>query len=152
MDEQNKQVSENISDATIEILEPIYQDSDIPEKNKSNDTTKLGDEPKVPLIEQIYNKINEVIGGTNKNQMFCMMSPGTTLNPSDYTYDTSGKKPATVSANESRLVNKLFDACHVTGSDNGRSLPNQFLSALNVLTPKLNPEVSIAKTLYVQCL
>lgn len=145
MDEQNKQVSENISDATIEILEPIYQDSDITEKNKSNNTTKLGDEPKVPLIEQIYNKINEVIGGTNKNQMFCMMSPGTTLNPSDYTYDTSGKKPATVSANESRLVNKLFDACHVTGSDNGRSLLNQFLSALNVLTPKLNPEVSIAK-------
>ena len=97
------------------------------------------------LIEQIYQAINEVIGGTNENQIFCMMSPGTTLNPSDYRYDTEGEKPATVAANESRLVNKLFDPCHVTGSDNGRSLPTQFLSALNVLTPKLNPELARAK-------
>ena len=99
------------------------------------------------LIEQIYQAINEVIGGSNKNQIFCMTSPGTTLNPSDYRYDTEGKKPATVAANESRLVNKLFDPCHVTGSDNGRSLPTQFLSALNVLTPKLNPELARAKNI-----
>lgn len=97
------------------------------------------------MIEQIYEAIKEVIGGTNENQFFCMMSPGTTLNESDFKYDTKGLKPASVSANESRLVNKLFDACHVTGSDNGRSLPTQFLSALNVLTPKLNPELAKAK-------
>ncbi len=103
------------------------------------------DEEQPALIDQIYHAINEVIGGTNKDQMFCMMSPGTTLNPSDYQYDTEGEKPLTVAANESRLVNKLFDPCHITGSDNGRSLPIQFLSALNVLTPKLNPELAKAK-------
>lgn len=106
---------------------------------------KEGDTPEPSLIEQIYEAIKEVIGGTNENQFFCMMSPGTTLNESDFKYDTKGLKPASVSANESRLVNKLFDACHVTGSDNGRSLPTQFLSALNVLTPKLNPELAKAK-------
>ncbi len=129
-------------------------DCDISTADGENDTPSGGGKPsgggqqqnKQPaLIEQIYQAINEVIGGTNENQIFCMMSPGTTLNPSDYRYDTEGEKPATVAANESRLVNKLFDPCHVTGSDNGRSLPTQFLSALNVLTPKLNPELARAK-------
>lgn len=129
-------------------------DCDISTADGENDTPSGQDDPsgggqqqnKQPaLIEQIYQAINEVIGGTNENQIFCMMSPGTTLNPSDYRYDTEGEKPATVAANESRLVNKLFDPCHVTGSDNGRSLPTQFLSALNVLTPKLNPELARAK-------
>ncbi len=114
----------------------------------TGDSEPTGEEKKPPaLIDQIYHAINEVIGGTNKDQMFCMMSPGTTLNPSDYQYDTKGEKPLTVAANESRLVNKLFDPCHVTGSDNGRSLPTQFLSALNVLTPRLNPKLANAKNI-----
>lgn len=43
-----------------------------------------------------------------------------------------------VEANESRLANKLFDPCRVTGGDNGMTLPYQYRSALDTLTPKLN--------------
>ena len=120
--------------------------SDKPPEGGEKSDTEENTKPDA-LIDQIYNAINEVIGGTNKNQIFCMMSPGTTLNPSDYQYDTEGEKPLTVAANESRLVNKLFDPCHVTGSDNGRSLPTQFLSALNVLTPRLNHKLANAKNI-----
>ncbi len=123
------------------------EDAPLSAVTDSADAADREDTPNAkPLIEQIYDAVNDVIGGSNENQLFCMMMPGTALNAEDYEYDTQGKKPETVAANESRLVNKLFDACHVTGSDNGLSLPNQFLSALNVLTPKLNPELARAKT------
>ena len=50
-----------------------------------------------------------------------------------------------VKANESRLANKLFDPCRVTGGDNGMTLPYQYRSALDTLTPKLNEKIAKAK-------
>jgi len=97
------------------------------------------------MIEQIYGKINEVLGGDNSQQYFCLTMPGTVLSPEDYTYDTKDTKPLSVAANESKLLNKLFDPCHITGSDNGRMLTTQYVTALNALSPKLNPNISKLK-------
>ena len=49
-------------------------------------------------------------------------------------------------ANESKLVNRLFDACKMTGSDNGRHLQTQYKSALDMLTPQLNGKLFDAKS------
>lgn len=101
----------------------------------------------VPIIKQIYDKINEVLGGDNSQQYFCLTMPGTVLSPEDYTYDITDTKPIKVAANESKLLNKLFDPCHITGSDNGRMLTTQYLTALNALSPKLNPNISKLKNI-----
>lgn len=101
----------------------------------------------VPIIKQIYDKINEVLGGDNSQQYFCLTMPGTVLTPEDYTYDITDTKPIKVAANESKLLNKLFDPCHITGSDNGRMLTTQYLTALNALSPKLNPNISKLKNI-----
>lgn len=90
-------------------------------------------------IEQIYNQLMEVFGGTNPNQMFTMLMPGTTLDPKIYTYDTLKEKPATVQEAESKLVNQMFDVAKVSGGSNGERVPNQYLQALSVLVPKFNP-------------
>jgi hypothetical protein len=42
---------------------------------------------------------------------------------------------------------KLFDACHIAVGDNGRSLPQQYRSAIDMLTPKLNAKIAEAKNL-----
>lgn len=93
------------------------------------------------FLDTLYEKITDVIGGDNPNQYFCMTLPGTLIDPTDYKYDISGEKPAHVKANESKLVNKLFDACFMTASDNGRQLQNQYRTALNMLSPKLNRDL-----------
>lgn len=93
------------------------------------------------FLDTIYNKINDVIGGDNPNQYFCLTLPGTQLSPEDYSYDIKGEKPAHVKANESKLVNKLFDASFITASDNGRRLQNQYKTALSMLSPKLNRDL-----------
>ena len=93
------------------------------------------------FLDTLYNKITDVIGGENANQYFCMVFPGTLVEASDYSYDIKGEKPAHVKANESKLVNKLFDACFMTGADNGRHLQNQYRMALNMLSPKLNRDL-----------
>ena len=93
------------------------------------------------FLDTIYNKINDVIGGDNPNQYFCLTLPGTLLSPEDYTYDIKGEKPAHVKANESKLVNKMFDASFITASDNGRHLQNQYKTALSMLSPKLNRDL-----------
>lgn len=98
-----------------------------------------------PLIDDIYDKINDVIGGDNKEQFFCMMNPGITLSPKEFICDNDYKKSAIVAANESRIANKLFDACHVTGGDNGHILAQQYLSALDMLTPKVNSDLAKEK-------
>lgn len=100
------------------------------------------------LVDIMYEKINEVIGGDNANQYFCMTFPATLLAKESYEYDyKNGKaKPLTVEAKESRLANKMFDPCHITGADNGRSLAQQYSSALDMLTPKLNQKIQEAKT------
>lgn len=100
---------------------------------------------KKPAIEQIYDAINEVLGGTNPQQMLCLTIPGTVLDKKTYVYDTRYEKPLKVAANESRLANKMFDVSTVTGSDNGRTLSQQFLSALDALTPKMNRRLIQAK-------
>lgn len=117
---------------------------------------KLGDEsgggggqtqPAKSLVDIFYDKINEVIGGDNNNQFFCMNFPATLVDAHSYSYDfkNNESKPPRVQQNESRLANKMFDPCQVTGADNGRSLAQQYLSALDMLTPKLNAKVQEAK-------
>lgn len=93
------------------------------------------------FLDILYEKIADVLGGDNPNQYLCLTLPGTIINPEKYKYDLSGVKPAHVKANESRLVNKLFDACFITGADNGKMLPNQYKTALSMLSPKLNKDL-----------
>lgn len=107
----------------------------------SGGSTAAGGGGETSFLDKIYSKITEVIGGDNPNQYFCLTLPGTILEPEDYTYDIKGEKPAHVKANESKLVNKLFDACFITASDNGRHLPNQYKTALSMLSPKLNRDL-----------
>lgn len=104
--------------------------------------------PEKSLVDIMYDKINEVIGGDNANQYFCMTFPATLLAKESYEYDyRNGKvKPLTVEMKESRLANKMFDPCNITGADNGRSLAQQYSSALDMLTPKLNQKIQDAKT------
>ena len=92
----------------------------------------------------IYNEISSAIGGHNENQFLCLQIPGTTIVANDYkyNYDNGEPKPPMVEANESRLANKMFDPCRITGTDNGFSLPYQYKSALDMLTPKLNKSIA----------
>jgi len=112
------------------------------------DGKTLKDEGSGSLVDIMYDKINEVLGGDNANQYFCMTFPGTILSPHTYSYDYQNNqpKPPAVEANESRLANKLFDPCHITGADNGRSLAQQYSTSLDMLTPKLNSKIQEAKS------
>lgn len=96
-------------------------------------------------IEQIYNQLMQVLGGTNPNQIFCMTIPGTTLTQSDYAYDLSKEKPHLVTEAESRLVDQMFDLAQITGSSNGQKLSSQYMQALRVLIPKFDPMMPIVK-------
>lgn len=100
------------------------------------------------FADTLYDEITAVIGGNNPNQFFCMGLPGTLIDPDEYSYDVDNHepKPAHVKANESKLVNKLFDACLMTASDNGRHLYTQYRTALNMLMPKMNGKLFEAKT------
>jgi hypothetical protein len=89
------------------------------------------------IIDKIYEQINEVIGGNDENQIFTMMLPGTLLNPADFSV---GSK-TDIELRSSRLANALLDVCEVAAGHNGRSLPDQFRSALANLLPQLNPKV-----------
>lgn len=95
----------------------------------------------------MYKAVHEAVGGDNKEQFFCMIFPGTILAPEIYKFDYKNQAPKSpsVMANESKLVNKLFDACFITGADNGRSLPQMYQSALDMLTPKLNAKIAETK-------
>jgi hypothetical protein len=96
-------------------------------------------------IEQIYDQLNQVFGGTNPNQFFSMLMPGTNLDSKSYAYDTSKDKPAIVQEAESRLVDQMFDVAQVTGSSNGQRVSSQYVQALSVLTPKFNPMMPMLK-------
>lgn len=115
--------------------------------NPPNAPEQNGDDKKASLVDIMYEKINDVLGGDNANQYFCMTFPGTILTPESYSYDYKHNqtKPPTVEANESKLANKLFDPCHITGSDNGRSLAQQYKTALDMLTPKLLSKIQESK-------
>ena len=100
------------------------------------------------FADQLYEKVTSVIGGNNPNQFFCMSLPGMQIDKNLYSYDIENNqpKPPLVEANESKLVNRLFDACKMTGSDNGRHLQTQSKSALDMLTPQLNGKLFDAKS------
>ena len=96
-------------------------------------------------IEQIYNQLAEVFGGTNPNQVFSMVMPGTQVDSSLYAYDTTHMKPSTVQEAESKLVDQMFDIAKVSGSSNGQRVSSQYLQALSVLIPKFNPQMPVLK-------
>jgi len=103
-------------------------------------------------IEQIYDKLTEVFGGTNPNQFFAMLMPGTTLDPQSYAYDTTEMKPAIVQEAESKLCDQMFDIAKVSGSSNGQRVSSQYLQALSVLVPNFNvlmPELKNTMRLYL---
>jgi hypothetical protein len=119
-----------------------------PETAAPLSTTHVEERTMPNAIEQIYDKLAEVFGGTNLNQVFCMMMPGTSLDARQYTYDTTREKPATVQEAESKLTDQLFDIAKVTGSSNGKRLSTQYIQALSVLVPNFNPVVPpLKKTL-----
>ncbi len=89
------------------------------------------------ILNLIYDKINEVIGGTSENQFFTLMLPGTLLNKADFTSGTKAK----IAIQESNLVHGLLDLAQVVPSHNGRKLFRQYESALSALLPKLDPQV-----------
>lgn len=88
----------------------------------------------------LYNEINQVIGGSSADQYFSLSIPGTILEPLKYAYNVKKNepKPQLVIANESKLVNRLFDASYLVAADNGRQLSTQYRTAINALTPILN--------------
>ena len=110
---------------------------------KSTDSTKNDNS----FASIVYDEISAAIGGNNGNQFLCLQIPGTILNADDYRFDSkeSSSKPLVIEANESRLANKMFDPCRMTSSDNGFSLPYQYASALDTLSPKLNRTASNVK-------
>lgn len=90
-------------------------------------------------MEQIYDRLAEVFGGSNPNQFFTMMMPGTVLNLDDFTYDLSSFKPETVREAEARLVDQMFDLAKISASSNGRRVSSQFVESLRILVPNGNP-------------
>lgn len=118
--------------------------------SKKPKTMLLGEEQAAPLpsfADQVYSKINDVLGGDSLNQFLCLTIPGQALSAEDFAYDYKNHAPKgpTIEANESRLANKLFDPAKMVGADNGLSLPYQYRSALDMLSPKLNAKVAEAK-------
>ncbi len=99
------------------------------------------------FVDTVYQQVNSVLGGDNPNQYLCLTIPGQALAAEDFAYDykNGGEKETRIEANESRLANKLFDPCRMTGADNGLSLPYQYRTALDMLTPKLNAKIASAK-------
>lgn len=112
-----------------------------------------GDQPTPPapetpsFIETLYNAINNAVGGDSKDQFLCLTIPGQALTAKDYAYDYNGNAPkgVIVEANESKLANKLFSPSRTASGDNGLTLPYQYRSALDMLSPKLNRRVAEAK-------
>lgn len=124
--------------------QPATKDDPKPNTQSDNSSDSLTNEP---FIDLIYNQIDSIIGGENPNQFLCLTLPGQVLTAKDFAYDykNNAEKGPTVEANESRLANKLFDPCRITGGDNGLTLPYQYRSALDTLTPKLNEKIAKAK-------
>lgn len=151
MSEKSKDLikTEESTSNAVENEQLISESIDKTTVSKSEyDGKTLKDEGSGSLVDIMYDKVNEVLGGDNANQYFCMTFPGTILSPHTYSYDYQNNqpKPPAVEANESRLANKLFDPCHITGADNGRSLAQQYSTSLDMLTPKLNSKIQEAKS------
>ena len=137
----------NISESTQQVSFTANQISITETEPKFN--AALDNAETLPsFADQLYEKVTSVIGGNNPNQFFCMSLPGMQIDKNLYSYDIENNqpKPPLVEANESKLVNRLFDACKMTGSDNGRHLQTQYKSALDMLTPQLNGKLFDAKS------
>lgn len=155
MAETNKSQNTPLSGEEVKAgYEEAKQDRPAGEKKTSNVNRLLGDgdgdgNPDVgkSFFDIIYDKIVDVIGGDDSHQYLCITLPGQALPPEDLAYDYKNNAPKklTVEENESRLANKLFDPGHVVSADNGMTLPYQYRSALDTLTPKLNEKIATAK-------
>ena len=140
-------IDTNETDERQDVLKndtPSLKD-DPPATDPGDASGKKSDDPPKNLADILYDNITSVIGGDNPNQFFCMQLPGTLLDISQYSYDVNKPKPAHVKANESKLADKLFDACFMSPSANGKHLNTQYKTALNMLTPKLNGMLFDAK-------
>lgn len=154
--EENNAI-ENIASAseTTNVIEPCSASQPASSMNEENERPKLlftdnalgAENSDKSFFDMIYDKIDNVIGGGDPNQFLCITLPGQVISPEDFTYDYKNNAPKgpTIEANESRLANKLFDPCHIAGADNGMTLPYQYRSALDTLTPKLNEKIAISK-------
>ncbi len=120
--------------------EPVREEVQVADSRR--DVFK-GDPPKkeISLVERFYDAMLEAFGGDNTNQYFCLTMPGTVVNKEDFVYDVKQGKPTLVADAESKLVNQLYDPCRITNTHNGRHLATQYLTALDVLTSKLNPKI-----------
>ncbi len=153
MAETNKSQNTPLSEEEVKAgYEEAKQDRPAGEKKPSNVNRLLGDGDGNPDVEKsffdiIYDKIVDAIGGDDPHQYLCITLPGQVLSPEDFAYDYKNNAPKklTVEENESRLANKLFDPGHMVGADNGMTLPYQYRSALDTLTPKLNEKIATAK-------
>lgn len=119
----------------------------LPESKTSLEKEFELDENEDDFASHFYDEVNNVIGGTNPNEKLTLLLPGIALAKSDFEYDYKNNAPkgSVIEANESRLANKLYDPFDMVGSDNGKTLEHQYRSALDMLTPKLNPIIANAK-------
>ena len=113
----------------------------------SNNTSQSLDGKQSEFAAHFYEEINNAMGGTNPNEKLCLLLPGIALTKSDFEYDykNCASKGPVIEANESRLANKLYDPMDMVGGDNGKTLERQYRSALDMLTPKVNPIIAEAK-------
>lgn len=113
----------------------------------SNNTSQSLDGKQSEFAAHFYEEINNAMGGTNPNEKLCLLLPGIALTKSDFEYDykNNAAKGPVIEANESRLANKLYDPMDMVGGDNGKTLEHQYRSALDMLTPKVNPIIAEAK-------
>lgn len=147
MAKEKNEVLEKPKEETQSQITPAPVLAPIKTQLKAAGDKTAGDGSSDSFVDQFYNKINDVLGGRNPNQFLCLTIPGQALSAEDFRYDYKNNAPKgpVVEANESRLANKLFDPCKMTGADNGLTLPYQYRTALDMLTPKLNAKVAEAK-------
>ena len=155
-DEKTKKISKdsvvNVSDSTS-VAESKRAEEDgvriLPSASTLLGAESNGTTPdEAPFVDQVYNQIASVLGGNDANQFLCLTIPGQALSAEDFKYDYGNNAPKgpTVEANESRLANKLYDPARMAGADNGLTLPYQYRTALDMLTPKLNEKIAVAKS------
>lgn len=145
--DKNEPEAAKISIPKLAAFRPAAHNSGLLGDNESSGTIPDLPEQDASLVDTFYKQIDLAIGGDNPKQFFCLTLPGQALAAEDYAYDYKNHAPKgpVVEANESRLANKMFDPCRITGGDNGTTLPYQYRTALDMLTPKLNEKVARAK-------
>ena len=143
-DEKTKKMTKDVTSTMSESTSKEAMLEKKPPKSKP----LVGDEKQPEsFADKLYDEIASVLGGNDANQFLCLTIPGQALSAEDFAYDYKNNAPKgpTIEANESRLANKLFDAARIVGTDNGLTLPYQYRTALDMLTPKLNGKIAAAK-------